>query len=455
MGEVRSIFGRPFLIDPDAAPGSPDAKWPDPPLGQNILTDHAIYHSREHFAREWNDLWARTWNIAGRESDAARPGDFFRFDLGPESFIVVRGEDGALRAFYNVCQHRGSQLVDEDFGRRRKLVCPFHSWCWKLDGRLERVTDRETFADAVVADEPPLAAARVATWGGFVFVNMDLHAAPLTDYLAELPGILDVYRPEDLVVVKDVSATWPINWKIGLDAFMEGYHAHMRHPELIRLIDDYHFQHDLFGRGHSRMIIPFARKSPRLPDPDALTPELGVLLAEAGLDPADFAGRAQDLRAPYIAARRAWGERYGLDFGRYSDSQVADDWNLNVFPNVTLNVHPEGILVMRFRPHASDPETCHYDVWVLARTSPVAGFRLPFYMDAPDADLSGQAPRPARRYIRHGEDGMGAVLDQDGAQLPLVQRGVRSRGFGGVRLGYQEIRLRHYYEEYHRYLPAR
>ena len=103
------------------------------------------------------------------------------------------------------------------------------------------------------------------------------------------------------------------------------------------------------------------------------------------------------------------------------------------------------------RAHLHDPEICHYDAWVLAHRSEVEGYRLPFYMDAPDADLSGRAPRPERRYIRHGEPGMGYVLDQDGAQLPLVQRGVRSRGFGGVRLSYQEVRLRHYYEQYWRY----
>jgi hypothetical protein len=72
-------------------------------------------------------------------------------------------------------------------------------------------------------------------------------------------------------------------------------------------------------------------------------------------------------------------------------------------------------------------------------------------MDAPGVDLSGKTPRPAIKRIRHGEEGFGLVLDQDGAQLPLVQRGVRSRGFRGLRLSQQEIRLRHYYQEYRRY----
>lgn len=454
MSAIRSRFGKPFVIDPEAPDTSADRKWSDPDVGSGILSHQHIYYDREHFSQEWDRLWARTWNLAGRCSDVANPGDFFTFDLGPESFIVVMDESRKIRAYYNVCQHRGSQLVSEDFGRRKNFVCPFHSWCWELNGNLKRITDRETFDPEVVADEPPLAEVRCDTWGGFVFINMDVNAQPLMDHLDALPGILDVYRPEDMIVVKDVSAEWPVNWKVALDAFMEGYHAHQRHPELIRLIDDYHFQHDLFGRGHSKMIIPFAFKSPRISDQDTMTPELDVLMAEAGADAAAYKGRAGDVREAYKAARRDWGAANGFDFKPFSDSQVADDWNFNVFPNVTLNVHPEAILIMRFRPHASDPEICHYDVSVIAHKSSNPDFRLPFYMDTPEADLSGNAARPERRRIRHREPGLGYVLDQDGEQLPLVQKGVRSRGFGGVRLSYQEIRLRHFYREYWRYFDG-
>lgn len=452
MGGEQSIYGKPFLIDPDAGPESADRKWPDPELGAEILTDTSIYHSSEHYAKEWNALWARTWNIAGRCSDVSKPGDFFRFDLGPESFIIVMDKTHTIRAYYNVCQHRGSQLISEEFGHRKNFVCPFHSWCWELNGRLSRITDRETFDPAVVADNPPLSEVRCDTWAGFVFINMDNDAKPLASYLGVLPEILDVYRAEEMIVVKDVSAEWPMNWKIGLDAFMEGYHAHIRHPELIRLIDDYHFQHDLFLGGHSKMIIPFAFKSPRITDQDTMTPELDALLAEAGVDPSLYAGRAREVREVYKQARRDWGRRNGIELADFSDSQVADDWNFTLFPNVTFNAHPEGILVMRFRPHPRDPEVCHYDIWVLAHRSSNPEFQLPFYMDTPGVDLSGDAPRPERRHIKHGEPGMGYVLDQDGAQLPLVQRGVRSRGYGGLRLSNQEIRLRHFYGEYQRYM---
>jgi phenylpropionate dioxygenase-like ring-hydroxylating dioxygenase large terminal subunit len=282
---------------------------------------------------------------------------------------------------------------------------------------------------------------------------MDEAAPPLETFLGDLPELLGNYRFEDMVVVKDLTAEWPTNWKIALDAFLEGYHAHARHPELLRLVDDYHYQFDMFDGGHSRMIIPMGRKSPRISDRASLTPELRVALADAGLDPADFEGRQEEVRQAILEAKRQWAAGFGLDYSRFTDSQVSDDWNYSIFPNITLNVHPEGVLVMRFRPHPTDPERCFYDTWVLATPVEDRNYKLPFYMGvAPDADLSGNGERPQRVKIQHGEAGLGFVLDQDGEFLPLVQKGIRSAGFRGVRLSRQEVRLLHYYTEYNGYL---
>jgi nitrite reductase/ring-hydroxylating ferredoxin subunit len=89
--------------------------------------------------------WSRVWTCAGRVSDIPMPGNFFRYDLGTESFIVTRGHDRVIRAFHNACQHRGRRLVDADFGTRLRFVCPFHSWSYDLTGRNTQVTDRMRF----------------------------------------------------------------------------------------------------------------------------------------------------------------------------------------------------------------------------------------------------------------------------------------------------------------------
>ncbi|MCB2072647.1 MAG: aromatic ring-hydroxylating dioxygenase subunit alpha [Novosphingobium sp.] len=430
-----------------------ELKLPKLEMGDGVLHDQEKYYSPEIMEREWETLWTRVWIIAGRVSDLRKVGDWFRFEFGRESLIIVRSAEDRIQAFYNVCQHRGSQIVDRDFGHGNAFVCPFHSWAWNIDGSLKRITDAETFPEKTICDNPGLTEVRCETWGGFVFVNMDENAAPLREFLGGLADALDVYRMEEMIVAKDYSVDWPMNWKISLDAFMEGYHAHARHPELVRMIDDFNFEYDIFGNGHSKMVIPMWTKSPRIAERTGLTEELRFSIESAGLDPKNFEDRQADVRPAVIEARRKWAERFGIDISDMTDTQVADDGNYNAFPNITFNAHPEGVLVMRFLPHATDPARCRYDVWVLSVRSSDPEFALPFYMAVPpETDLSGKGERPARQYVEHGDEGLGVVLNQDGDSLPMVQAGVQSRGFKGIRLSNQEIRLRYFYEEYARYL---
>ena len=368
---------------------------------------------------------------------------------------MVRSAEDRVQAFYNVCQHRGSRLVEKEFGHGHSFVCSFHSWAWNIDGSLKRITDEETFPKASICDKPGLTELRCDNWGGFVFVNMDMAAEPLLDFLGGIPEALAPYRMDNMVVAKDYSVAWPLNWKIALDAFMEGYHAHARHPELVRMIDDFNFDYDFYGNGHSMMTIPMATKTPRIADRAPLTNELRLSIAGVGLDPADFENRQADVRPAMIDAKRAWCERNGIAAGRFTDDQLVDDGNYNLFPNITFNAHPEGVLVMRFRPHRSDPGQSFYDAWVLSVPSEDPAFELPFYRAVPPGtDLSADGKRPERHYTRHGEEGLGMVIDQDAEFLPIVQAGVQSRGFRGIRLSNQEVRLRYFYTEYDRYVEA-
>lgn len=453
MTEGASIYGRSRLINPAAPAGSLEAKFADPNLGAAILTDQKKYFSPAYMRREWDNLWSRTWNLAGRVSDLAAVGDYFKFDLGRESFVIVRAAPDRVRAFYNVCQHRGARIIYKDFGHANDLTCSFHSWSWNLDGSLKRITDRETFDEAAICDNPGLVEVKCDTWGGFVFINLDPNAPPLMKYLDVLPDHLRAYRFDEMMIVSDATAEWPANWKIALDAFMEGYHVHKRHPEVLGYMDDYHCQADMFANGHGRLLFPMAIASPRRRDEKSLTQELRELLREAGLIPADFEGRADEVRPAIQEAKRQWAARMNMDYSAYTDSQLTDDWNYSIFPNVTFNIHLETALMMRFRPHPTDPEKCFYDVCVLARKVTDPDFRLPGYMGLPDnIDLSRPIPRPQRVYMKYNEGTLGPVVDQDAETVPLVQQGVCSQAFQGVRLSRQEVRMRHFYAEYDRYV---
>lgn len=441
-------------INPDAGDNAPERKLPYVDNGTGRI-DTARHYDASVAAREWDRLWTRVWLIAGRAADIPGKGDWFRFDIGKESVIVVRTGDGPgdIAAFYNVCHHRGNRLVMADFGHGDHFTCAFHSWQWNLDGSLNRITDRDTFREPLVQDNPALTPVQCDQWGGFVFINLDpAPAQTLTDFLGSLPAQLAPFHFEDMVVVKDVETWWPANWKVALDAFLESYHVHSIHSEILPFYDDYYQQWDLLENGMSRMLMEFAAVSPRLDDQDSLNDGLKMMLEDAGMDPASFEGSARDVRkaiqrhkVPAYQAQGKWDD--GL-----VENQATDDWAYFIFPNVTLNIHPEGFLFQRFRPDPKDPEGFIYDIQVILR--PVETARPPVYMGVEDGtDCSGKT-RPERRHIRHGEPGLGFVLEQDSMLVPVVQQGLRSRAFKGMRFSEQEQRLRHFHAELDRYLSG-
>jgi phenylpropionate dioxygenase-like ring-hydroxylating dioxygenase large terminal subunit len=442
-----------WVLNETASADSVEAKAPYVDNGTGLL-EAERYYDAAFMKREWDGLWTKTWLLAGREDDIPDTGDFFRFDIGAESFLVMRGTNGDIRAMYNVCQHRGARLVGAEFGNFRTIRCPYHSWAWTIDGEIAEVTDRETFRPEVLDGSLDLSRVRHATWGGFVFICMDDKAPPLEDFLGVLVPHLAPYRLGEMVTVKDVEVVWPANWKTVVDAFIESYHVHAVHPEILPFYDDYHQQWDLYEHGMSRMLMKFAAVSPRHSDQDSVNAVLAAMLQEVGIDPAAFGKPAAAVREAIQHAKLALPDRLGKTAADYSANQMTDDWAYFAFPNVTFNIHPEGALMQRFRPHPSDPEKMIYDVTVLIHPIHDPAIKIPGYMGVDEgADLTG-AIRPERRYLTHGDGGVGPVLEQDGVMIPIVQKGMRSRGFKGARLSEQEQRVRHFHAEIDRYLAG-
>eukprot|EP00456_Euglypha_rotunda_P012148 TRINITY_DN13398_c0_g1_i4.p1 TRINITY_DN13398_c0_g1~~TRINITY_DN13398_c0_g1_i4.p1 ORF type:complete len:435 (-),score=72.91 TRINITY_DN13398_c0_g1_i4:14-1318(-) len=420
-----------YAVTPDAPKGSHDEKFPSlretyPERDRFLMVDPSRYYSAEFMQREWDCMWTKTWTCAGRVSDLKGADHWFRYELGRESFIITRVASGEVKAFYNVCRHRGNRLVQQDFGRQRLFTCPFHGWQWQTTGKLEQITDRSCFNDKALCATLDLIPVRCEIWDGFVFINMDEKAAPLSDFLAELPEVMRSYEMEKMHVVKDVVIEFDANWKVVSEAFLESYHLQVTHPQAKPFVDDVNYQIDIFHNGHARLHTAVAIPSPRMPDRNALDPVLGYMLMEAGIDAANFQGRAMEARAAILDAKRKSDNPYGVDYSGFTDTQVTDDWNYSIFPNMTFNTHPEGVLVMRFLPHATDPEKSYYHVWVISRKLK-EGVRPPAYMGVePDVDVSGST-RPARRYNSKQNPELGQVLEQDVGNIEGVQKGLRSR----------------------------
>jgi phenylpropionate dioxygenase-like ring-hydroxylating dioxygenase large terminal subunit len=440
-----------WAIDPDAPPGSFAAKMPFVDNGCGPISPNR-YYSSEWMERERERLWPRVWNWAARAEDLVEPGDFETFEIGRDSILMVRDHDMRLRAFHNVCPHRGNRLVSQPHGSLPSAItCPFHNWGFDFSGRNIRVTDRETFRAEALARDFDLAEVRCETWEGFVFINMDMGADPLLDHVGVLAEHAKPYRIADMRIMRRVQAVWDANWKVGLDGFNEAYHVHAIHPQILGIFNDYHAQIDCYPNGMTRMTTKFAHSSPRLPD-GTLHTDLVWALEDAGLDPARFDGRMQEARPAVQRAKRARASALGLDWSGFSDNQLTDDWNYHLFPNMHMGLHPEGISLLYFRPHPHDPRRFIFDVIVMMHPSDDPAIKPPAYMGLPDGtDISGRE-RVETVHVDWREGGLGEIFDQDSRLFREVQLGIESRGYRGAILSEQEQRIGHFHAELERWL---
>lgn len=195
-------------------------------LAQPFYGDAAVFH------RDIDRLLARHWLCAGHASQAAKPGDYFLFALANESVIVVRGEDGVLRGFANVCRHRGSRLCSAPAGHEKYLVCPYHGWTYGLDGALLAARHMAADFDAATHGLKPV---HLRVIEGLVFVS--LAAAPLdvNHVEATLHDCLGPYGWAEARVAHRALYAIAANWKLAVENYLECYHCAPSHPEYSRL----------------------------------------------------------------------------------------------------------------------------------------------------------------------------------------------------------------------------
>ncbi|MGH3967833.1 MAG: aromatic ring-hydroxylating oxygenase subunit alpha, partial [Mycobacterium sp.] len=192
------------------------------------------------FEAEREAIFKRTWLNVGRVERLARTGSYFTKELpsaGPGmSVIVVKTKDGSIKAFHNVCRHRGNKLVWNDFpheetsGTCRQFTCKYHAWRYSLDGELTFIQQEDEFFD-VDKSQYGLMPVRCEVWEGFVFVNLDPNARPLTEYLGSLAKGIEGYPFHEMTEVYSYKAEVGSNWKLFIDAFAEFYHAPVLHQK--------------------------------------------------------------------------------------------------------------------------------------------------------------------------------------------------------------------------------
>ena len=407
--------------------GTPAWKEEDPELG-SALIPAARYISEAFMKLEWERMWTKVWLLGGRSEDMKEPGDYICTEIGKESVLIVRQDDGSVRAFPNVCLHRGNRLRPEGRGNAERFQCMYHHWTYDLGGKICHIPDLDTFPQGA----PPGAALPsypCEEWGSFVWYSLNPDVGSLADYLEPMQRHLAPYHMERMAWVREVTVEWDCNWKAAVDAFSEVYHVQGIHPQLQWYLDDTNCQIDLYGK-HSRYLVPFATVSGRVALPSAIPPAIHEIMVKAGMDPADYDGRVSDIRLDIQRFKRTHGTSQGKDYSSLNDDQLTDDYHYSIFPNVSLNVHSDDVMMFRMRPHATDPNKMLYDIWIFEL--------VPHGEEWPE--------RVRHQRFRHGDRSIGQVLDQDAFNLPTVQKGMQSDAFPGLWIGDQELRIRGFHK---------
>ena len=310
------------------------------------------------FARlEHERLWPAVWQIACTVDHVARPGDVFELRCGRYSAIVVRGDDGELRAFQNVCRHRGNSLCQGPSHDRTELRCPFHRWTWDLEGRLREVPSRRGFGE-IRNDDFGLFPVAVGEWGPLVFVNLDASGEPLAEYLEGVPADAAWARLDEFRCVATTTTPVRANWKVVSDGFSETYHIQGLHREMLASVDDVHAPQRLWTRqsvSYQRYGVPSPRAGRDVDDRAVWD---SFVLTQGGRMGADYVAGCpmpvvppgQTIRDVMAQLLREQQATFGADMSDLDTDQIMGLSQYNLFPNATVLVWGEMINVILSRP---------------------------------------------------------------------------------------------------------
>lgn len=296
---------------------------PDAPDWRSTVIEGTRYTAPARLAHEQERVFARTWQLAGRTDQLRAPGDYFTFEVAGESIVVVNAGDAGIRAFYNLCRHRGRRLVDEgSCGQASRFKCPYHNWVYGLDGQLRAVPDADAFRD-LDRETRGLLPVHADVWQGLVFVNLEANPEPLRNYLDVLTECMaGAFEPGVLVAAR--THEFEANWKTVLEAFIETYHIAGLHPQVAKTLKwkDAAIAH---FRRHSMTVVP-APKANR------------------------------------------WAERRHQHWREWVADPLYLEYHYTVFPNLSVHVFIRGFtFVFRCLPHPTDVERMRMDVWIWKR----------------------------------------------------------------------------------------
>ncbi len=405
-----------------------------------VLVPASRYTSPDFAARENEQLWPHVWQIACTVDHVPAPGDFYEYRCGRLSVIIVRDDDGSLHAFQNVCRHRGNSICQGAGSGLADLRCPYHHWTWGLDGTLREVPSRKGFGPGLRNEDFGLFRAQVDTWGPLVFVNLDLGALPLGEYLEGLPDDTAWANLDEFHAVATTVTPVQSNWKVVAEGFSETYHIQGLHPEMLGSVDDLHAPQRLWGY-HGASYQHYGVASPRLGrDFTAEAVWRSFIISQGermGVTDPDtpLPARVDGETVPDVIAQRVRDlhAASGVDLSGYSTEEITRLSQYNLFPNATVLVQADMVAVIVARPGANVDEA-QFVLMSLYRSAP--GAATPRVTDIPVDDPS---------YL-------GLVMSQDCNLLRTAQRGLHQPALEYLAISSEECRIINLHRNLERWL---
>lgn len=274
-------------------------------LPGRFFTDHDIFHAEEE------RIFRQRWLCAGRETLLPQPGAYFVRNIGTESVLFVRDRAGAVRAFHNVCRHRGTRLCEEEQGQFTSTIrCPYHAWTYALDGRLLGASSMESATD-FDRDDYPLHPVPLTVWEGFLFICLAAEPVPFETAYAPLIGKFSPYNMPALQTIRRIDYDVRANWKLIFENYSECYHCSPVHPLLVKRTPSDSGENDLIEG-------PFLG---------------GYMTVSPGSDSLTESGKT-----------------CSLPVGDIPEDDLRRVYYYSLFPNMLLSLHPDYVMVHTLWP---------------------------------------------------------------------------------------------------------
>jgi phenylpropionate dioxygenase-like ring-hydroxylating dioxygenase large terminal subunit len=400
------------------------------------------YTSPAYARAEHDKLWRKVWQMAGRVEEIPGVGNYLTYDILGDSILIVRTAPDQIRAYHNVCSHRGRRLVDTPKGARnacgtgKQFVCGFHAWRYNLDGECTSVLNKEDWKGALTDRRTHLGEVKVDTWGGWIWINMDPNSESLRTYLEPAASILEPFELQNMRYRWRRWLVFDCNWKVAMEAFAETYHVPGTHPEFMKFGD---------FRGWARAQDKHSNIGYDAPkDQDENQAKLRIGKGDARLSTAQMQSYTWQhvktnttqtlvdaaLRLPDELPEGTPGDkvlRHWLDSARRDDVARGVIWPTvdpqlvgksgtawQIFPNFQIGHAVNNALCYSARPFGADPNKCIFEA-VTYELYP-----------------KGEEPKTEWLYTPVDDPAWLSVLPQDFSNMAAVQLGLNSSGFRGT-----------------------